>query len=257
MALSTRDLRKIIETIDVIYSLPDNRAMFRAVCEKLQRHIGYLQRGFHVYRSKDQRLPDQADAIVSQIANGALVLYARPLRTIRPFRDKWMALFGESPQHRCTKHRSRVEKQLADEVNSPMIFFSLMVSVFYRLAAALGFPGRHRRDPRLPPPRSPSATLHRPGQAGRQHGSPPYRQGRFTTGILMQSARTRRRTERGDRDRGGRQDVFRERCGEAIAQGSPGRVDPGSRNEPESGFFQEQVWNLPCPDNVVTSKRER
>jgi len=46
MALSTRDLRKIIEIIEDIHSVPDNHAMFRAVCEKLQKHIGFCDGAF-------------------------------------------------------------------------------------------------------------------------------------------------------------------------------------------------------------------
>lgn len=46
MALASRDYKRLLEIINIVYSIPDRAAMFRAVCEKLQKLIGISSAAF-------------------------------------------------------------------------------------------------------------------------------------------------------------------------------------------------------------------
>jgi DNA-binding CsgD family transcriptional regulator len=138
IALSARDFRKIIEIIDVIYSVPDNSAMFQAVCEKLQKHIGFYS---GVFAFAD---PKTSVFLISgcesyQNSQGALILYLAHYAALDPFVTSGY-FFGN--RINITARNTDLESEnslLRSEFSCD--FLLPMTSVFYALAATLGSQG--------------------------------------------------------------------------------------------------------------------
>jgi len=138
MALSARDLRKVIEIIDVIYSVPDNQAMFRAVCEKLKRHIGICS-GVFTYAD-----PKTSAYLINgcesfQIAQGALVLYVAHFAQLDPFVKCGYYLGNRI--NIAARNTDLVSKSSLLKSEFACDFLLSVASVFYVLAAALGSQG--------------------------------------------------------------------------------------------------------------------
>lgn len=137
-ALSARDLRKIIEIIDVTYSVPDNQAMFRAVCEKLQRHIGICS-GVFTYAD-----PKTSAYLINgcesfQIAQGGLVLYVAHFAQLDPFVTSGYYLGNRI--NIAARNTDLVSKSSLLKSEFANDFLLSVASVFYVLAAALGSQG--------------------------------------------------------------------------------------------------------------------
>jgi DNA-binding CsgD family transcriptional regulator len=138
VALSARDLRKIIEIIDVIHSVPDNQAMFRAVCEKLQRYIGICS-GVFTYAD-----PKTSAYLINgcesfQIAQGALVLYVAHFAQLDPFVKSGYYLGNRI--NIVARNTDLVSKSSLLKSEFACDFLISVASVFYVLAAALGSQG--------------------------------------------------------------------------------------------------------------------
>lgn len=138
VALSARDLRKIIEIIDVVYSVPDNHAMFRSVCEKLQRHIGICS-GVFTYAD-----PKTSAYLINgcesfQIAQGALVLYVAHFAQLDPFVKSGYYLGNRI--NIAARNTDLVSKNSLLRSEFANDFLISVASVFYVLAAALGSQG--------------------------------------------------------------------------------------------------------------------
>jgi DNA-binding CsgD family transcriptional regulator len=138
MTLSARDLRKIIETIDVIYSVPDNHAMFRAVCEKLQKHIGICSGVFTYADPKTNAyLINGCDSF--QIAKGAIVLYVAHYAQLDPFVTS--GYYSGNRLNIVARNTDLVSKSCLLRSEFACDFLLSVGGVFYCLAAALGSQG--------------------------------------------------------------------------------------------------------------------
>ena len=138
MALSARDLRKIIETIDVVYSVPDNHAMFKAVCEKLQRYIGICS-GVFTYAD-----PKTSAYLINgcesfQIAPGAIVLYVAHFAQLDPFVTSGYYLGNRI--NIAARNTELVSKSRLLGSEFACDFLLSVANVFYCLAAAIGSQG--------------------------------------------------------------------------------------------------------------------
>ena len=179
VALSARDLRKIIEIIDVIYSVPDNQAMFRAVCEKLQKQIGICS-GVFTYAD-----PKTSAYLINgcesfQIAQGALVLYVAHFAQLDPFVKCGYYLGNRI--NIAARNTDLVSKSSLLRSEFACDFLLSVASVFYVLAAALGSQGDIVAILGFSTARRPSAT----SPTGTSRSSIWFSrtwQERFTTGI--------------------------------------------------------------------------
>jgi DNA-binding CsgD family transcriptional regulator len=138
VALSARDLRKIIEIIDVTYSVPDNSAMFNAVCGKLQNLIG-INSGVFTYAD-----PKTSAYLINgcesfQIAQGAIVLYVAHYAQFDPFVTSRYYLGNRI--NIAARNTDLVSKNSLLKSEFACDFLLSVGGVFYCLAAALGSQG--------------------------------------------------------------------------------------------------------------------
>lgn len=138
VALSARDLRKIIEIIDVIHSVPDNHAMFRAVCEKLQKHIGICS-GVFTYAD-----PKTCAYLINgcesfQISQGAIILYVAHFAQLDPFVKSGYYLGNRI--NIVARNTDLVSKSSLLGSEFANDFLLPVANVFYILAAAIGSQG--------------------------------------------------------------------------------------------------------------------
>lgn len=139
MAFSARDFRKIIEIMDVIYSVPDNHAMFRAVCEKLKKHIGFYS---GVFSYADPRTGAFLLNGCSSFDNcqGALILYLSHYASQDAFvRSGWFF----NKDHFNVSARNVDLAPVSVLVKSEFVcdFLMPVANVFYALAATLASQG--------------------------------------------------------------------------------------------------------------------
>jgi len=139
MALSTRDFRKIIEIIDVIYSVPDPNAMFRAVCEKLQKFIG-IYSGIFVPADPKTGAMLPGGQEVFHISEGVVTLYVKHYATLDPLHPPY--------NNWCNKHLSIAARntELVPEKDLLRTEFACdflipHANVFYILASTIGVQG--------------------------------------------------------------------------------------------------------------------
>ncbi len=139
MALSTRDFRKIIEIIDDIHSIPDHKAMFRAVCGKLQKFIGIYS---GIFVPADPKTGDMflSGQEVFHISEGVLTLYMKHYATLDPLRPPY--------NDWCDKNMCRTARntELVPEKNLLRSEFTCdflipLANVFYILASTVGVQG--------------------------------------------------------------------------------------------------------------------
>ena len=138
IALSARDLRKIIEIIDVIYSVPDSSAMFRAVCEKLQKHIGFYS-GVFAYVHPETKTFLLSDCESFHNYDGPLILYLSHYAQLDPFvTSGW---FIGNHHNVAAKYTELVPERTLIRSEFASDFLLPMVNVFYGVAATLASQG--------------------------------------------------------------------------------------------------------------------
>lgn len=138
MAISSRDYRSVIELIDTIHSVPDNSAMFRSVCEKLQKQIGFYSGVFAYTDPKSGAFRvDGCDSFHN--SNGALVLYLSHYWRLDPYvTSGW---FFSNRFNVAARNVDLVpEKELARS-EFACDFLLPIVNVFYIIAATLASQG--------------------------------------------------------------------------------------------------------------------
>jgi DNA-binding CsgD family transcriptional regulator len=138
MALSARDLRKIIEIIDVIHSVPDNTAMFRAVCEKLQKHIGFYSGVFSYIDPKTGRFLISGCESFNN-SQGVLILYLARYFQQDPFVTS--GFFLGNKFNIAARHMDLVPKNNIIKSEFACDFLLPMANVFFALAATLASQG--------------------------------------------------------------------------------------------------------------------
>jgi len=138
MALSARDFRKIIEIIDVIYSVPDNSAMFRAVCEKLQKQIG-IYSGVFTYADPKTGAYLINGCQTFQNSQGALILYVAHFAQLDPFVTSGYYLGNRI--NIAARNTDLVSKSSLLRSEFACDFLLSVGGVFYSLAAAIGSQG--------------------------------------------------------------------------------------------------------------------
>ncbi len=130
--LSTRDYKNVFKILDIVYSVPDKNAMFRAVCEELRKSIGiysaifaptdpntgeYYFNGYEVFNNSE----------------GAMVLYLDYYYAQDPFITcKWYENVNTVAQNtELVPERTLIKSEFACDFLLPK------ASVFYVLAASL------------------------------------------------------------------------------------------------------------------------
>ena len=135
MALSRRDYREALESIDVIYSVPDTGAMFRTLCEKLRKFIGiysaifvpanpetgaFLFSGYEIFNNQE----------------GAMLAYLAYYAPQDPFVS--CGWFRDHPNE-AARNTDLMPKLIKTEFACD--FLMPMASVFYVIASTLGIQG--------------------------------------------------------------------------------------------------------------------
>lgn len=147
MAISARDYRKILEIIDIIYSVPDGSAMFRAVCEKLQKFIGIYSAIFAPTDPKTGEYYFSGYEVFNN-SEGAMILYLDHYVTLDPFITcEWYKNSNRVARNTdLVLERSLIRSEFACDFLLPL------ASVFYVLAVSLvsqgdmvGTAGFHRQ----------------------------------------------------------------------------------------------------------------
>jgi DNA-binding CsgD family transcriptional regulator len=147
MAVSARDYRKILEIIDIIYSVPDRGAMFRAVCVKLQGFIGIYSAIFAPIDPKTGAYYFNGYEVFNN-SEGAMILYLDHYVTLDPFVTcEWYKNANSVARNTdLVPERSLIRSEFANDFLLPL------ASVFYILAFSLisqgdmvGTAGLHRQ----------------------------------------------------------------------------------------------------------------
>lgn len=147
MAISAKDYRNILEIIDIIYSVPDRSAMFRAVCEKLQGFIGIYSAIFAPIDPKTGEYYFNGYEVFNN-SEGAMILYLDHYVTLDPFITcEWYKNANSVARNTdLVPERSIIRSEFANDFLLPA------ASVFYILAFSLisqgdmvGTAGLHRQ----------------------------------------------------------------------------------------------------------------
>lgn len=139
MALSARDLRKIIEIIDDIHSIPDGNAMFREVGKKLQRYIGIYSGIFASIDSKTGAF-HLGGVAVHHIYDGVLTLYLNhfaALDPLRPPHNNWC----DTHLNVSARNTDLVPEKNLHRTEFTSDFLFPLAKVFYILASTIGVQG--------------------------------------------------------------------------------------------------------------------
>jgi len=147
MAISARDYRKILEIIDIIYSVPDRSAMFRAVCGKLQKFIGIYSAIFAPTDPKTGEYYFNGYEVFNN-SEGAMVLYLDHYVTLDPF----ITCDWYKNANRVARNTDLVPERSLIRSEFACDFLLPLASVFYVLAVSLiaqgdmvGTAGFHRQ----------------------------------------------------------------------------------------------------------------
>ncbi len=135
MDLSRRDYRKILECIDIIYSVRDTGAMFHALCDKLRKFIGIYSA---IFVSANARTGDQLfnGYEIFDNSEGTLLAYLAHYAPQDPFFSR-----GWFKSH--ANEAARNTDLLPDLIRSEFAcdFLLPMASVFYVIASRLSAQG--------------------------------------------------------------------------------------------------------------------
>ncbi|KAF0219990.1 MAG: putative GAF sensor [Geobacteraceae bacterium] len=136
MTISAKDYRNILEIIDTIYSVPDRSAMFRAVCEKLQKFIGIYSAIFVPTEPKTGEYYFNGYEVFNN-SEGAMVLYLDHYVTLDPFITcEWYKNANRVARNTdLVLERSLIRSEFACDFLLPL------ASVFYVLAVSLASQG--------------------------------------------------------------------------------------------------------------------
>lgn len=147
MAISAKDYRNILEIIDIMYSVPDRSAMFRAVCEKLQKFIGIYSAVFAPIDPKTGEYYFNGYELFNNHEWG-MILYLDHYSTLDPFITcQWYKNVNTATRNTdLVPERSLIRSEFACDFLLPMD------SIFYIIAFSLtsqgdmvGTAGFHRQ----------------------------------------------------------------------------------------------------------------
>jgi DNA-binding CsgD family transcriptional regulator len=137
MAISSRDYKNVIEIIDIIYSVPDRSAMFRAVCDRLQQCIGIYSAIFVPADPKTGAFLFSGYEVFHNY-EGALLLYIDHYATLDPFvTNGWFDKHVNLSAVNCefVPENTLIKSEFASDFLMPV------ANVFYCLASTLGSQG--------------------------------------------------------------------------------------------------------------------
>ena len=135
MALSEKDYRKILDSIDVIYSVPDTGAMFQALCEKLRKFVGVYSAIFIPANPKNGAFLFNGYEIFNN-CEGAMLSYLAHYAPQDPFVSSgW---FKDHPND-AARNTDLMPKLIRTEFACD--FLIPMASVFYVIASTLAAQG--------------------------------------------------------------------------------------------------------------------
>lgn len=140
MALSARDFRKILEIVDVIYSVQDNSAMFRAVCEELQKYIGLHDAAFSLADPNTGAFLINSCETFDTNYQGALILYVSHYAQQDSFvRSGWF--FDKKHFNVSARNTDLVPENVLARSEFACEFLLPVANVFYSLAATMASQG--------------------------------------------------------------------------------------------------------------------
>ncbi|MDA8156572.1 MAG: helix-turn-helix transcriptional regulator [Actinomycetota bacterium] len=135
MALSARDYRSVLESIDVIYSVPDTGAMFHALCEKLRKFIGIYSAIFVPANLKTGEFLFSGYQIFNNW-EGAMLAYLSHYAPQDPFTScGWFKGHPNEAARNTDLMPELIKTEFATDFLMPM------ASVFYVIASTLGVQG--------------------------------------------------------------------------------------------------------------------